>query len=284
MEDRDKKGLQPRILVSKHLNRTILEVEALAHFDTSWELKPGMGRPKNVCQEHRVIEWSNPSWRRTVMTFEQYIAGLPSTLSDVKRQIVQRLWKEGASFPRGWVKSSELLSLTGQKYFDRRVRELRDEMGCDIETGTVSGEHAYRLISTDVEVANPRAYLTESQKKELFRSASNRCAICDRQFESGLRGLQADHKVPLKRGGPHDSANWQPLCVECNVGKRRACAGCELDCQVCPWAFPERVGRRLLVQVSKKVEVSLKEYSVDSGKSLNLCVAEAVAEYVSKKT
>jgi hypothetical protein len=217
------------------------------------------------------------------MKFEQYIASLPIAPSDVKRQILQRLWQEGTSFPRGWVRSSELLQLTGQKYFDRRVRELRDEVGCDIETGTVSGEHAYRLLSTGVEVANPRAYLTESQKKELFRAARNHCAVCDRQFEPGVRGLQADHKVPLKRGGAHDSGNWQPLCVECNVGKRRACAGCELDCQVCPWAFPERVGRRLLVQVSSEVEASLRAYSMDSGKSLGTCVAEAVAEYVTKK-
>lgn len=217
------------------------------------------------------------------MMFEQYIASLPTAPNNVKRQILQRLWQEGMGFPRGWVRSSELLELTGQKYFDRRVRELRDEAGCDIETGTVSGEHAYRLLSTGVEVANPRAYLTESQKEKLFRAAGNHCAVCDRQFEPGVRGLQADHRVPLKRGGAHDSGNWQPLCVECNVGKRRACAGCELDCQICPWAFPERVGRRLLVQVSREVEASLRAYSADSGKSLGMCVAEAVAEYVAKK-
>jgi len=62
-------------------------------------------------------------------------------------------------------------------------------------------------------------------------------------------GLQADHKIPLSRGGSHDLSNWQPLCNECNVGKRRACAECEEDCRVCSWAFPEVVGITTAVSI-----------------------------------
>lgn len=214
------------------------------------------------------------------MTFEQYIQSLPSVPSEVKSLILKRLWQEGSRFPRDWVRSSELLSLTGQKYFDRRVRELRDETGCDIETGTVSGEHAYRLISPNVNVANPRSYLSEAQKRSLFQAAAGRCAVCDRTFESGLRGLQADHKVPLKRGGSHEQSNWQPLCVECNVGKRKACADCDLDCGTCPWAFPERVGRRIIAQVPGNLETALRAYAAASGREVHVCVAEAIQEYV----
>jgi hypothetical protein len=217
------------------------------------------------------------------MTFEQYLATLSTKPSPVKIRILRRLWIEGMDFPRGWVKSSELLEITGQKYFDRRVRELRDELGCAIETGTLSGEHAYRLLSTKIDSPNPRAYLTEPQKRELFRSARYRCAICGREFEPGVRGLQADHKVPLKRGGGHALANWQPLCVECNVGKRSACAGCELDCAKCPWAFPERVGHRLLIQVPSEIRTSLREYSSSSGKSVDACVSEAVSSYLTAR-
>lgn len=217
------------------------------------------------------------------MTIEEYIASLPASLSDVKRQILQRLWRQGDAFPRGWVRSSELLRLTGQKYFDRRVRELRHEIGCDIETGLLVGEHAYRLRSSTIHVANPRAYLSEAQKRELFRAADHGCAVCGRQMESGLRGLQADHKIPLKRGGSHDAENWQPLCVECNVGKRRACADCDLDCRSCAWAFPDLVGRRLLVQVSQEIETALRAYAQATGRSIDLCVAEAVEQYVSQR-
>lgn len=215
------------------------------------------------------------------MNFEAYINHLSGrNISAVKRKILLRLWEEGTRFPRGWVKSEELLSRTGQKYFDRRVRELRDEVGCDIETGRFDGEHAYRLLSTTVVAGKPRGYLATTEKAELFRAADNRCAVCAGQFSAGVRGLQADHKIPLVRGGLHDPSNWQPLCVECNVGKRWACSSCLIDCQVCPWAFPERVGHRLIVQIPRQVEYSLKALSQASGKSLSACVAEAVAQYV----
>ena len=111
------------------------------------------------------------------MNFKEYIAGIQGKTSVVKHKILERLWAEGKDFPRGWVRSSELLDLTGQKYFDRRVRELRDEDGCDIEQGTLAGKHVYRLVSTSMEISNPRAYLTASQKKGLFEAANNRCAV-----------------------------------------------------------------------------------------------------------
>jgi 5-methylcytosine-specific restriction endonuclease McrA len=173
--------------------------------------------------------------------FDKYIQSLPK-LSKVKFLILETLWKAGEDFPRDWVQSSHLLQLTNQKYFDRRVRELRDELGCDIETGNHKSEAAYRLLSDKVGGGNPRYYLSEKQKRELFQRERFRCRVCGAKVEPGPRGLQADHKVPLNRGGSHGDSNWQSLCNDCNVGKRRACQGCEEDCQQCVWAFPERVG------------------------------------------
>jgi hypothetical protein len=210
------------------------------------------------------------------MRFRVYQSSLGCKLSRVKLVILQRLWDEGSDFPRGWVTSSELLALTKQKYFDRRVRELRDEVGCDIETGNLAGEHAYRLISASLLVSNPRAYLSAPAKRALFEQAQYCCAACGREFASGVRGLQADHKVPLKRGGSHDRANWQPLCVECNVAKRRACAGCDLDCEQCAWAYPERVGRRVQLTLSVDLEARLQEEVRRRGKALQEVIVEAL--------
>ena len=212
------------------------------------------------------------------MTFEEYTSLLPTNLSKVKEQILRRLWAEDSGFPRGWVSSSELLTLTRQKYFDRRVRELRDETGCDIETGSSRGGHAYRLVSPELTVGNPRGYLSAGQKAGLFEKAGFRCAICGREFQSGIRGLQADHKIPLKRGGQHQDDNWQPLCVECNVG-RRACAGCELECGICSWAFPEQTIRRVLVPLSEVTESLLREYAIQSGRTIEAVAAEALEQY-----
>ncbi|MBL6922376.1 MAG: HNH endonuclease, partial [Akkermansiaceae bacterium] len=183
------------------------------------------------------------------MNFEDYCHEL-GKLSNVKLLIIQELWDSGnKDLPRAWVKSSKLLDLTQQKYFDRRIRELRDEVGCDIETQPINGEHCYRLVSTTISKGNRRAYLTAKQKGDLFSQSSNCCQICGGHFAAGVRGLQADHKIPLSRGGGHEVENWQALCNECNVGKRRACAGCDLECLDCSWAFPEKVGRTVAVRI-----------------------------------
>jgi hypothetical protein len=203
-------------------------------------------------------------------TFEDFLTLLPSAPSKVQRALLERLWREGEGFPRGWVTSAELLQLSGQKYFDRRLRELRDETGLDIEAGRDGlGAYAWRLNSVNLQIANPRTYLSDAVKRALFERHKGRCAVCGQQVEAGLRGLQADHKVPLTRGGGEEPSNWQPLCVECNVGKRRACAGCILACGTCPWAFPERSGHRLAVWLSEDTHRALNDTAATEGRSLS---------------
>lgn len=188
------------------------------------------------------------------MSFDAFLQSKVSQrLSPVKIKILSALWSNGNSFPREWVSSSHLLALTNQKYFDRRTRELRDELGLDIETKHINGEHHYRLVSDTMNASNPRSYLTESQKKALFVSQKHTCQICGKFAEAGLRGLQADHKMPLIKGGTHDADNWQSICVECNVAKRRACQGCDYDCLTCVWAFPENAGMPLTLRLSREV-------------------------------
>ena len=177
------------------------------------------------------------------MNFQEFIdKNVQSKLSEVKLKILNSLWNCGTEFPRGWVRSSVLLGITQQKYFDRRTRELRDQLGFDIETKYLDGEHQYRLVSDNVKIANPRFYLSESKKTALFTREKYTCQICGRVAQSGVRGLQADHKVPLSRDGSQTDDNWQSVCNECNVAKRRSCQDCVEDCYVCHWAFPEKVG------------------------------------------
>ena len=178
------------------------------------------------------------------MEFDDYINLLTKggKISSVKSQILSTLWLSSGSFPREWVKSEDLLSITGQKYFDRRARELRDENGADIETINEKGTHYWRLKSPEITEGNKRSYLTQNQKKELFTLQDYRCQICGKKTPPGSRGLQADHKVPLMRGGTESIENWQSLCNDCNVSKRRSCQGCDLECRKCVWAYPEEVG------------------------------------------
>lgn len=182
-----------------------------------------------------------------VVTFAEFTQGIK--LSDVKRTLLQALWGGSDAFPKEWVKSADLLALTQQKYFDRRLRELRDAQGLDIASKQINGEHYWHLNSPNVAQTNDRTYLTASQKTGLFEGAKFKCAVCRCEMLPGIRGLQADHKVPLIKGGTNDLANWQPLCNECNVAKRGVCKSCDLDCNSCSWAFPEQLGFNFVIKL-----------------------------------
>lgn len=187
------------------------------------------------------------------MSIEDYLKKV-GPVSEVKQIILMSLWEAGEAkiFPKEWVESDQILSLTKQKYFDRRIRELRDEKGCDIETGFNSrGKASYRLVSAHIKKGNKRRYLTKKQKDSLFASQNYECQICSKILTPQNKP-QADHKIPLSRNGSHDIENWQTICVECNVAKRRVCQGCKMDCLNCTWAFPEKTGIILQVHLSKE--------------------------------
>lgn len=185
-------------------------------------------------------------------SFQEYASGLK--LSDVKQKLLRMLWGADRELTSHWIKSEALLTLTGQKYFDRRLRELRDHEGLDIESKVIDGAHCWRLRSTNIEQKLARTYLTEAQKVKLFSGSQNACSICGKTAAAGIRGLQADHRIPLSRGGTEDISNWQPLCHECNVSKRRICQGCELECRSCNWAYPEKIGAYLTVQLPHEIQ------------------------------
>ncbi|MAZ00137.1 MAG: HNH endonuclease [Micavibrio sp.] len=218
------------------------------------------------------------------MNLENYIESLPTKrkLSGAKHTILTLLWSSSAEFPRRWVRSSELLNATGQKYFDRRARELRDEIGCDLESKYVEEfkEHAWRLNSNKLLKANPREYLTSADKKRLFEKHNFVCATCGKKIDAGVRGLQADHKIPLSRSGSHKLSNWQPICNNCNVGKRRACEGCNDECISCSWAFPEEVGINTVVNLPPEILSKLNKMSGGSQKELNELIKRAIQEAI----
>lgn len=219
------------------------------------------------------------------MKFDEYIKILPSGISDVKLKILKKLWHtDSESFPKPWVSSSELLDLTGQKYFDRRARELRDQLGCDIETQHKAelGGHAWRIHSPKLAPPQDREYLTQSQKFQLFLSVKNTCAICGKISEPGVRGLQADHKVPISRGGTNALENWQAVCNHCNVGKRRACDGCTIECATCSWAYPEIIGINTLVSINGKVLSKITEYSKSTNQTTSHVLEEAAIYFFEK--
>lgn len=217
------------------------------------------------------------------MEFTDYVSQIGSRLSEVKLKILKILWEAGTEFPKPWVKSSHLLRETGQKYFDRRTRELRDEQGCDIEIQQVGGEHCYRLKSISLATVNPRGYLSASLKKKLFEEASYQCQACGKKVQPGVKGLQADHKIPLIRRGLQDYENWQAICHECNVVKRRACEGCNDDCNSCAWAFPEKFGGSVRLRFPADIYQKLKDKVGGDSVKLETLILEIVKKQLANK-
>jgi len=212
------------------------------------------------------------------LAFAQFIKDLK--LSNVKELLLKELWGSSDGFPKQWVKSSVLLAKSNQKYFDRRLRELRDSAGIDIETKHIEGEHCWRLNSANIGQVNDRTYLTNSQKKLLFNIAGNKCRICGKVTLAGIRGLQADHKIPLIRGGTNELSNWQALCNECNVAKRGVCKDCDLDCNTCTWAVPEKTGFNFVIKIPSDLKYELDKRNLKTDTIENLLIAR-LKDYIS---
>lgn len=195
------------------------------------------------------------------MSFEEFVdviklrqaelreKGLRSNISPAQWEMVKFLFNQGHTLPRNWVPRETLHDLVKQSDYRRRIAELGDEIGIDIERQL--GSNAYRLSSLTLKTANPRTYLTKTQRDSLFVAQHFTCQVCSLQDVHNTTGtLQADHKIPLARGGGHSMTNWQTLCHICNVGKRNACQDCTRDCNLCPWAFPERHGIRVMASLT----------------------------------
>jgi 5-methylcytosine-specific restriction endonuclease McrA len=109
-----------------------------------------------------------------------------------------------------------LTEIGTQEQLDRRRRELNRYF--EIEHVRQGTETAYRLVRQ-----KPRAPELDQGVSERDRAAvlrHGRCAMCGRTpLEDGVR-LQVDHKIPKEWGGDDSLENLQPLCEECNRGKK----------------------------------------------------------------
>jgi 5-methylcytosine-specific restriction endonuclease McrA len=167
------------------------------------------------------------------------------------RVLLEELWPAGHGIPGPRVKEDKLreainrfrrnhhLSTQPYKpYIDvfRRLRELQGEEGI---TGIGREGKTYQLVSLSLsEKRVPRIKLSDLDWLRILDTYQHRCPVCNRS-EPEVR-FQQDHKIPRTRGGGNELSNWQPLCDECNNFKSTSCRGCQLECGICSWAFPER--------------------------------------------
>ncbi|MEY8200199.1 MAG: HNH endonuclease signature motif containing protein [Colwellia sp.] len=208
---------------------------------------------------------------------ELKIRNLPASVSAAQYKMLKHLWDVNDEFPRGWVNRDVLHSLTNQSDYRRRITELKDEIGVDVELNKKTNQ--YRLISSDLNPANPRTYLSKKQKSTLLASQDYTCQICGHEDINNTTGtLQADHKTPLSRGGNHTQSNWQTLCHVCNIGKRRSCEGCNRNCNDCPWAKPDITGINRIVKLDNETLTRLKKLNIVTEDELTGFIKQQLTE------
>lgn len=186
-------------------------------------------------------------------------------LSAVKERITRKLYSTMGCF----VSRKEIEVVAKQGEFTRRIRELIQENGLDITSDIKNG---YRLNSLSLNHSKIRKPFTDKQRMQLFERSNYCCDVCGKFIDKdvdGLKGLQADHKIPVDRNGTNDINNGQTLCQHCNVSKKRTCEGCVLNCSECVWAFPEAVGMRSILNIPSPLMLKIEDYANNKKSNIN---------------
>jgi 5-methylcytosine-specific restriction endonuclease McrA len=137
-------------------------------------------------------------------------------LSYQAREIYRLLWdNQDRSFTMREIRE-ELAEIGTQEQLDRRRRELNRYFEiAHVRTGVETG---YQLIGVKPRSAEADAGISERDRAAVLRHG--RCAMCGRTPLDDRVKLQVDHKIPQEWGGSNALENLQPLCEECNRGKK----------------------------------------------------------------
>jgi len=130
---------------------------------------------------------------------------------------IYRLLHETRDSPLTMRQIRERLAAIGtQEQLDRRRRELNRYFEIE-KLGSGAGTR-YRLVG--IKPRSPDGDLGISVRDRAYVLRHGRCAMCGRTpLEDRIR-LQVDHKIPKEWGGTDVLENLQPLCEDCNRGKK----------------------------------------------------------------
>jgi 5-methylcytosine-specific restriction endonuclease McrA len=149
--------------------------------------------------------------------YEKARANLPHRV-EARRKYYEEHKQEISEYKKRWVEENE----TSASAYKRKHYELhRDEIiARSKKWGEENPEKARQAQANNgrkrraAKHASPGSFTAE-EFKALCESYGNRCLACG----DTEAVLQADHVVPLTRGGSNDIGNIQPLCGPCNRKK-----------------------------------------------------------------
>lgn len=126
------------------------------------------------------------------------------------------------------VGAKELQKIARISEWARRIRELRDQEGMDIQTHNDRSDlkpGQYVLMSLKPRTSFGRGIAADQRTRILIRNGMT-CQICGvgagepyPDDSSKKARLHVDHVTPLSQGGTNDDANLRTTCSRCNEGR-----------------------------------------------------------------
>lgn len=160
----------------------------------------------------------------------------------IYRVLLERLLPLGEGIPGPLVSESQVRAAVqalkpGYQDVFRRMRELQGEEGL---TGIIKSGTNYQLVHLAVgQKREPRRPVPKGMTASIILEQGSRCNVCGAPIAADDLAVEADHRVPRRRGGASHRVNLQAICDSCNNAKSTQCTNCVLDCNTCGWARPE---------------------------------------------
>jgi 5-methylcytosine-specific restriction endonuclease McrA len=174
-----------------------------------------MGKCK-ACVKRRVRENRRERLEQYVR-YEQSRANLPHRV-EARRKYQEEHKAQIAEYKKAWTRgNSARMAAAKREYYEHNREQVisRSEEWGKNNLEKVKQFKANNRRKRRAAKNASRGSFTAKEFKELCERYGNRCLSC------GVTGvvLEADHVVPLTKGGADDISNIQPLCGSCNRRK-----------------------------------------------------------------
>jgi 5-methylcytosine-specific restriction endonuclease McrA len=150
-------------------------------------------------------------------TYERLRANLPHRVE--ARRAYQKAHKEEINeYKKRWRReNAQMVSLRSREHYERNKDEIvaRSKKWAEGNPEKVSSAKADNRRKRRAAKHTSLGSFTAEEFEELCERYGNRCLACG---GTEIR-LEADHVVPLTKGGSNDISNIQPLCGFCNRRK-----------------------------------------------------------------
>ena len=165
------------------------------------------------------------------------------------------------------VPNEELIRVSGQHNYARRIRELRAE-GWQIKYS--QSPQGYILLSDEKVEKDTDAYINLKLRQKVLERDNHICQLCGHSSKETYSDgeqvkLEVDHITPLKQSGRTVEENLWVLCSRCNAGKKSL-----LD-------YPETLKNKIItLNLPNDLRNTLANASLKTGKTINSLILDTL--------